>query len=602
MSYCYSHVKGDRRIMNIKPYDKTIREVLVSGRQFLIPRFQREYSWDKRNCKEFLEDMLDCLCISEGKITNSQYFLGTMLFIGDYAEGTDKEIQVVDGQQRLTTITILFSVLSDKFLGIGEETLSKQIFRYIMTEDDNGKKVRILKSKTHYPFFSYYIQQRDKQYTQEAVSEEEHCIEETYHYFYEQLDEKKIKTYFKRKLKREDEEEIVSSLKYVDILKAIRDQVLQTTFVSISTTDKKQANMIFEILNAKGKRLAEVDLIKNKMFEILDDTEPADFAEEKWQQIKKILNDGKETVGIETFYRHFWSSRYKKSAKNKLYDDFNKIIVPKNKEVYTEFLLEMEKYAKYYIMIMNPKREYYNNRKEYYPIVQMLNVLNNYFGIVQVRIVELAIVNLKEKDLIDLKYMKHILALLESFHFAYNSIMKGNPNSVEKVYSVFAIETAKCTNKTMVKELVNNKLVVPLQKLLPKKEEFIENFVELKYSKRDLPTNIKTKYVLNRINCYYENKELFSEDGTIEHIISEVEGEECLNIGNLILLEKDLNEEADSMKYCDKIAIYERSRYKWVKDFISKNTDWISIMIHDRAKEMAECYYDNILKNDMDIR
>lgn len=597
MGYCYSRVKGDKRTMNIKPYDKTIREVLVSGRQFLIPRFQREYSWEKKNYKEFLEDMLNCLYISEGKITNSQYFLGTMLFIGDYAEGTDKEIQVVDGQQRLTTITILFSVLSDKFLSIGEDTLSKQIFRYIMTEDDNGEKVRILKSKTHYPFFSYYIQQRDKQYIQEAVSEEEHCIEETYKYFYEQLDEKKIKEYLKRK----HGAEVVLPLEYVDILKAIRDQILQTTFVSISTTDKEQANMIFEILNAKGKRLAEVDLIKNKIFEILDDTEPADFAEEKWQQIKKILNDGKETVGIETFYRHFWSSRYKKSAKNKLYDDFNKIIVPKNKKVYTEFLLEMEKYAKYYIMIMNPKRENYNNRKEYYPIVQMLNVLNNYFGIVQVRIVELAIVNLKEKGLIDLKYMKHILTLLESFHFAYNSIMRGNPNSVEKVYSAFAIETVKCTDKIKVKELVENKLVVPLQKLLPKKEEFIDNFVELRYSKRDLPTNIKAKYVLNRINCYYENKELFSEDGTIEHIISEVEGDECLNIGNLILLENELNEEADSMKYCDKIATYKRSKYKWVKDFISKNPNWISTMILDRAKEMAECYYDNILKKDMDI-
>ena len=578
--------------MNIKPYDKTIREVLVSGRQFLIPRFQREYSWDKKNYKEFLEDMLNCLHISEGKITISQYFLGTMLFIGDYAEGTDKVIQVVDGQQRLTTITILFSVLSDKFLCINEDTLSKKIFRYIMTEDDNGDEVRILKSKTHYPFFSYYIQQRDKKYVQEAMSEEEQCIEETYRYYYKQLDEKKIKLYLKRK----HGAEIVSSLEYVDILKAIRDQILQTTFVSISTTDKEQANMIFEILNAKGKKLAEVDLIKNKIFEILDDTEPADFAEEKWQHIKKILSDGKEIVGIEAFYRHFWSSRYKKTAKNKLYDDFNKIIIPKNKKVYTEFLLEMEKYANYYIRIMNPRREHYNNRKEYYPVVQMLNVLNNYFGIVQVRIVELAIVNLKEKELIDLKHMKHILALLESFHFVYNSIMKGNPNNVEKVYSAFAIESVKCTNKKMVRELVRNKLIVPLQKLLPKKEEFIDNFVELKYSKKDLPTNIKTKYAINRISSYYEDRELFSEDGTIEHIIPEAEGEECLNIGNLILLEDKLNKEADSMQYRDKIDIYECSRYKWVKEFISKNPKWRSAMIADRARKMAELYYDNIIK------
>lgn len=54
MGYCYSRIKGEKKTMNIKPYDKTIREVLVSGRQFLIPRFQREYSWDKKNYKEFL--------------------------------------------------------------------------------------------------------------------------------------------------------------------------------------------------------------------------------------------------------------------------------------------------------------------------------------------------------------------------------------------------------------------------------------------------------------------------------------------------------------------------------------------------------------------
>ena len=193
MGYCYSLKKGEKKSMNIKPYDKTIREVLVSGRQFLIPRFQREYSWERKNYKEFLEDMIGCLYVENGKLTNNQYFLGTMLFIGDYAEGTDKEIQVVDGQQRLTTITILFSALSDRFLEAGEDKLSKQIFRYIMTEGDNGESVRILKSKTHYPFFAYYIQQREKEHVQDPLSEEEYCIKETYTYFYEQLEEKKVR-------------------------------------------------------------------------------------------------------------------------------------------------------------------------------------------------------------------------------------------------------------------------------------------------------------------------------------------------------------------------------------------------------------------------
>lgn len=595
MGYCYSLKKGEKKLMNIKPYDKTIREVLVSGRQFLIPRFQREYSWERKNYKEFLEDMIGCLYVENGKLTNNQYFLGTMLFIGDYAEGTDKEIQVVDGQQRLTTITILFSALSDRFLEIGEDKLSKQIFRYIMTEDDNGDSVRILKSKTHYPFFAYYIQQREKEHVQDPLSEEEYCIEETYTYFYEQLEEKKVRRLLTKRCGTDE----VKALDYVDILKAIRDQVLQTTFVSISTTDKEQANMIFEILNAKGKRLAEVDLIKNKIFEVLNDTEPADFAEEEWQKIKGILNGGAETVGLATFYRHFWSAKYKKSSKNKLYDDFNKCVTPKNKKTYMEFLLEMEKYAKYYMMILNPKREDYENRKEYFSVVQMLNVLNNYFGIVQVRIAEVAILNLKDRGLIDLKNMKKMLTMLETFHFVYNAVMKGNPNSIEKIYSSFAIESAQCEDKAAVKDLVNKKMVEPLEKLLPQKEEFTKNFVQLQYSKKDAPSNVKTKYVLNKLNCYYEQGELFSEDGSVEHIIAEAEGEESLNIGNLILLEVKLNQDADTMSYSDKVTVYKKSKYKWVKEFVDNNSTWTQECIENRALQMAHFYYDNIVKTEV---
>ena len=66
--------------MNIKPYDKTIRDLLGSKRQFLIPRFQREYSWDKKNYQEFFEDMMGNLAISNGKISASQYFLRRYLF------------------------------------------------------------------------------------------------------------------------------------------------------------------------------------------------------------------------------------------------------------------------------------------------------------------------------------------------------------------------------------------------------------------------------------------------------------------------------------------------------------------------------------------
>ena len=108
----YLSSRTEKIDMNIKPKDKTIKELLLSEHQFVIPRFQREYSWERKHYKEFLEDTLDGLIINNGTITNNQYFLGTMLFVGDCFENEQEEIVVVDGQQRLTTITILFSALS----------------------------------------------------------------------------------------------------------------------------------------------------------------------------------------------------------------------------------------------------------------------------------------------------------------------------------------------------------------------------------------------------------------------------------------------------------------------------------------------------------
>lgn len=577
--------------MNIKPYDKTVRDLLGSKRQFVIPRFQREYSWDKKNYQEFLEDMLGNLIIKDGRISSSQYFLGTMLFIGNFAEGTEQEIQVVDGQQRLTTITILFSAMSDIFLTLGEQTLSRQLFAYIMTEDDDGNEVRILKSKTSYPFFSYFIQDKEKKMSPDATTEEEHCIKETYEYFRAQLTEAKLKSMLKRK----HGSEIVEALSEIDVLKALRDQVLNSTFISISTTDREQANKIFEILNAKGKRLAYIDLIKNKIFEVLNKVEPADFAEETWKNIKETLSFGKESVGLATFYQHFWSSKYKKVSSNKLYEAFNSTI-KKSETEYTEFIKELLKNAKIYMQIVNPKREDYNNRKEYFGIVQSLSCINNYFNVVQVRIALLALFDTKQRGIVDFTMIRDTLSCLENFHFAYNAILANRTNRLEKIYSSFAIALRKSQTKAEAKCVIRDKLVAPLDELFPTFDSFSEKFVALSFTKKDKVSNVKTKYAINKLNSLYSNNEVFANDGTIEHIIPEKEQGNTLNIGNLILLEDNLNVEAGHENYANKCAVYAKSNYIWVKNFVAQHEQWDSSMIEQRAKEMAKVYYTEILK------
>lgn len=580
--------------MNIKPSDATIKQLLLSGKQFVIPRFQREYSWDKKNYQEFLEDMIDSLHIVDGTITYDQYFLGTMLFIGDLADVSDKEILVVDGQQRLTTITILFSALSDKFRSVNEEGLSSQLFKYVMTKDDDNNDVRILKSKSHYPFFAYYIQDLDKTTPTTPDSEEEICIKETYDYFSKGLNEGAIKKFLERKHGKD----IVDSLPYVDILKAIRDQVLNSTIIVISTDDENQANRVFEILNAKGKRLAHIDLIKNKVFEMLNKKEPADYAEETWSAIKSALHSASESIGLATFYRHYWISKYKKTPSSKLYDEFVKTKELKTVEQYKQFLNDMLKNAKYYMQIVNPKSDDYDNRKEYAWLVQSLKILSNDFNIVQVRIALLALFDLKDRDLISPKQFKSTVLYLEKFHYAYNTVLALRANRLETIYSKFAIEARKSDSKDKTNTIINEQLIKPLEEIYPSEISFCERFMTLYYSKKDTSSNLKTKYAINKLNCFFADKELFEADGSIEHIYPESNGEVAYNIGNLILLELKINNEAGQLDYQEKIKnYYKNSQYKWIQSFVEKNPEWDESKIIFRASALANVFYNSILRD-----
>ena len=577
--------------MDIKPYDKTIKELLKSGSQFMIPRFQREYSWDKKNYQEFFEDMLNALRVDEnGNVTTTPYFLGTMLFVGNYSEDKDAMIHVVDGQQRLTTITILFSAISDRFKECGEIELSKRIFEYIMTKDDDNREVRIIQSKTHYPFFSYFIQDINKENEKEPSTEEEVCIQETYKYLFRRLDENNLKKYLMKKYGRE----YVNQIKYLDLLKAIRNQVLETKFVSISTNELKQANMIFEILNAKGKRLANIDLIKNKLFDVLDQTEPADFAEETWKELKNKLNT--YDIGLATYYSHFWNAMYKSTLNNKLYDDFVSVIKPKTKERYKEFLIEMNKCADSYIRIVNPTLDMFNRRKEYQEIVDVLYNLSTLFGIVQVRVGLLVLFKLWDDESITTKQLKIVLHFLEHFHFVYNALLSLRANKLRSIYGSFAKAIRENNDKNMVWNIIRNDLIQPLLAIMPDYTLFEQAFCKLTYENHvDDPNNVKTKYVINQMHMHYEKKTVVESNATIEHIYPENNKGVALNIGNLIMLESTINNSCCTKNYNEKKILYGDSAYKWIHSFIDSNEEWEIDCINDRAKVMAKVFYDDVV-------
>lgn len=570
--------------MKFTPENRTIKSMFRSYPVMRIPNFQREYNWDKYYYNLFFIDILENIEQKETELINTDYFIGTMVFSG--SEIKDESIEVIDGQQRLTVITILLSVLTNKFKNINEEDLASATFGYIKTKDDYGRPIPKLKSITSYPYFEAYVQSIEKTCVAPAT-EEEINIKQTYDYFESELDEIKLKGKYG----------FSKNIPYKNLLIAIRDQILQMNVISILTEEKDYAYEIFEILNAKGKNLASIDLIKNTIYSKFhaDDNAKDKMIEKKWEGIKTSLRSRNPNIGFATFYRHYWISKYQKTTNTKLYDSFKKHI-KSNKISYEEFVENLSAEAETYMKIVSPNISDYNNRKEYNWLIQSLKAIEEIFGVTQARIALLSLFKLKSNEKISSKAFKRAVNFIENFIFAYTGVLKNQANIYESRFSKLAIKLRGCETKSDTNDILKEYLYKAFEDRYPEKEEFISGFIQLKFSKEKLSTNTITKYALNKISSKLNEKEIFSTNSSVEHIINEdLTNHNTLLIGNLICLEIDLNNEGGDLTYEEKVEIYNRSEYKQVLDFCHNNPDFKENDIGKRSRILGEYYYNNIL-------
>ncbi len=575
--------------MELNADKQLIRKVLSNKNTYNIPRYQREYSWENPEITEFLGDILKQLKFENGEVKSDDYFIGSILLTGDY-NSSGKKLDVVDGQQRLTTITILLSALAEAFAKNKNMELYNIVWEYIVGKDDNGKEYPILYNEVQYPYFQYYIQRKERKDV-EPTCEEEDRIKKAFEYFSNCLREENLRKIISRIHPSAD----IVSYEYSELLKGVRNQILECYVICIWTTETKYANEIFEILNAKGKQLSPVDLIKNNIFKVLEEEIPDD-PQIIWKEIKKILNYDNGRIDFSEFYRHYWLSKYKKVTYEKLYDEFIKTI-PENKDRYRAFIEDLSAESKTYMKIVNPKREDYSKRKEYFYLVESLNNVNNIFGIKQTRIAYMALFNAKEKGIISNKQFKTTILYIEDFHFVYNSVCTLRANSFESIYSQFAIALNRAKDSNEGQKAIEM-LHKRLQELYPTYEIFEQKFIKIRYSKKYLNTNMVAKYIVNRVDKYYGNREIVRDDGSIEHIMSESTDEISQNIGNLILLEVGINRECENAEFIEKKEKYSTSAYNGVKEFLQVYESvsiWDPDRIFARAKKLAKLmYYNNL--------
>ena len=151
--------------MKIESTDKTVKGVLSQG-YYKIPRFQRSFSWEKDQLEEFWSDtILDA---------ESEYFIGSIVV---YEEDSSHDILgIVDGQQRLTTITLILCALRNAFKAESEADLAQGVHNLIERSNINNVPEYVLQPETSYPYFQEHIQKNSEPDANGKAGEEEQLL------------------------------------------------------------------------------------------------------------------------------------------------------------------------------------------------------------------------------------------------------------------------------------------------------------------------------------------------------------------------------------------------------------------------------------------
>ena len=575
--------------MDLTSTPKTIDDTLRLYRQYVIPRFQREYSWENEELQTIFDDLVDNIYIRDGILATNDYFIGSLVLVGDDDDTSNIERLVVDGQQRLMTFTIAFAVLAQKFKELGETKLFDKTHLNVMGEDNDGNLYPKLVNENPKPFFQRRIQK--KQIDFDAIPEtlEEKRILYAYNFFEKQLKESSLLKTIRKNNPGGDE------ITYLDALKSFRDQILKCKVIYVTVTSLDDAYMIFEVLNSKGKDLTPIDMIKNSLFSILTEEQPLDNAVEVWKEIKNNLKDCGDS-DMTVFYRHFWLSKYGLSTTRKLVYNFNKTI-SKNIVQYTDFLNLLLNAAKKYSMISVPKREIWKQPEMLfvYTCLESFNI----FHVSQIRIFLLALFDVQEQKLISFKNFKKILLYLEHYHFIFTAICSSRPSGLERRYSSYARQLRECVSKEESATCVNN-LITDLQGSIPGYENFFVEFCKKGYTSNKEKEKRLIQYILKKIERYYSTDELNPNSFTIEHILPESVSTEYVGmVGNLLPLGENLNNFLSNKNFIAKLKKYPESKYVTVQKFVEENignTIWGEKEIKNRTERLGKIMYDNIIE------
>lgn len=387
--------------MQIKPRDTSIKTLLESN-FFVVPRFQRPYSWDRENVDDLWQDAI----LSE----DEDYFIGSFVFWVD--DTNDNSYNIVDGQQRITTITLLLVVLRNALLILGDESLANGIHRLIERHDIRDNKKYVLFSATPYPYFQEHIQKMGSPEVNVDLGKEEKSLKLAFEYLSDKVS---------NELKSIDISTTISEDKKTEqkikALSDIRDKLLRLKLIVVELDNEDDAYLVFETLNTRGKDLTVSDLVKNLLTRLLRvETIDMDIAKDKWVSIQDQFDAAESEININNFILSSWISRYPYTSAKKLFREIKQRITVINA---TQYLDNIVSDSIIYRKLIEPNSFMW--KKEEIKIKNSIRALN-VFRVAQPHPMMISLLREYECDRITMRQLKKAYSALEKFHAQFTAI------------------------------------------------------------------------------------------------------------------------------------------------------------------------------------
>lgn len=553
--------------INFNTANQTYRQLMGNGLLYVVPRFQRDYSWTEEEWDDLWMDIQQVVQSNE----EPAHYMGYLVL----QTRDNKNFDIIDGQQRMTTLSIfVLAVLA---------SLNRLVESNIESEN-NQRRLDQLRSTflgyldpvTLIPRSKLTLNRNNNQYYQNYLVPLQKLpirnLKATEHLM------RKAFEWFKDKVWSSYGSKGVGS-EIAGLLDSLADKLF---FTVITVTDELNAYKVFETLNARGVKLSSTDLLKNYFFSIIhresNDEIELNVLEDRWESL--VGKMGSES--FPDFLRTYWNSTRKFVRHGELFKTIRGTVTGRQKVF--EIIREMEIDADTYAALSNPEDILWDiQQRPFIEEMKMFNVKQAYPLILAVK---------RKFSNSDLTTILKVCSVLS---FRYNVIGNLPSNEQERIYT----STAEQVASGQIHQ--TQEVIWALRSIYPSDNAFAQAFSEKILKTTQTRNKRIARYILFALEKHVSGLEfeVDSELYSIEHILpenpqdgwetfSDQEHEQYVyRLGNMVLLRTDQNRRLENKPYAEKRGVFADCGIKVTEQTAEKYSEWSPRQIAENQKWMA---------------